>query len=435
MGSRPVAIPPGFVLEEKPNQAAPAIPPGFVLEGEAQPQGSALSRFASNAWEQVNPIEAVKGLAQAVRHPIDTAKAIGGAQMDLIEQGGEAIGMGDKEMAIRKLAYGAIPLLGPAIDKSVGQIQEGDVAGGLGGITGIAANIAGPKALGKVTKGPRAALASKIYASKLKPSTTIPVAKRAAMVETGLREAIPVSKGGLDKIAVLMEDLEGKIAARIEATGPNRTISPKKVASRLDETEATFANQVNPGADLKAIRSARKEFESRYGGQDMTAAEALKLKRGTDAQLKSRSYGELKTAETEAQKALVRGLRDELYEQFPELGDLSAREASLIQLKKELERAVARSDNWNLMGIQEPLTATAVGTITQSPKAGAAAGFLAGILKRPGISTRLAIALSKGAKTTVSDARARIGAYSRVLGQAADEASQDPADQATPQAP
>lgn len=641
-------LPPGFKLDEPETQGGlPPLPPGFTLDAPEQqqaapaaPQASALSRFASNAWEQVNPVEAVKGLAQAVRHPIDTAKAIGGAQMDLIEQGGEAIGMGDREMAMRKLAYGAIPLLGPAIDKGAGQFAERDIAGGLGTMAGIGANLYGPKIAGKLTKGVRARMGSKLYESALKPSTTIDPARRASMVETGLSEGIPVSPDGLDKIGRAIYDLNRQIATKIESAGPARTIDPNKVAARLDDVEAKFSNQVNPKADLGAIKKSRQEFLERFGGREappgsktvyhgtphtfdefsssrigtgegaqafghglyfaenqsaasfykggaggnvysvaipeesvgrmldldapltrqpdivrraigdidagggladgtsvvgggtlrvkpnslgdptywlesgdksfrlspsdaerlvgapgtgqaayqrlatdlggdraaseflrsrgvdglrykdagsrgqdagtsnfvlfderkatitkpprnLTAAEAQAMKQGTYRQLKGKAYGEMKTAEIEAQKALARGLKEELAAQFPELTALNAKEGALIGLEAALEKAVARTSTRQLIGLDSPLAGAAVAAGTGSGTAGAVAAVMRETLRHPAVSTRLAIALSKGAKSPLSSSRTRIAAYARALGQASEDASSSQGDQAS----
>jgi hypothetical protein len=309
-------------------------------------------------------------------------------------------------------------------------------------------NVAGPKALGALgaaTRGARGRLATKMYEAALKPSTTIDPARRAAMIGAGLSEGIPVSRTGVAKINDLISDLNEKIAATIEAkppsklgsvTAPARTISPEKVAGRLKDVEAKFVRQVNPQADLDTIARVRQEFMDSFGDQNLTAPEAQALKQGTYKQLKGRAYGELKRAEIEAQKALARGLKEELAEQFPELRALNAKEGALIELEKVMRRAVNRSGNWDVIGISSPLTGLAATAATGSGGAGLAAGVMREVLRQPAVSTRLAIALAKSSKTPLGQSRARIAGYLNALGQAVDDANaQNPDDQSIPQNP
>ena len=566
---------------------------GLAAQQEAPPPAAAqparpgaLSRFASNAWQQVNPLESIKGLAQAARHPIETGKALLDAQGALVESGGEAIGQGDTAKGIRDLAAYLVPVLGPMLAKAGDQTASGDIAGGLGTTAGIAANLYGPKAVGAVTKGARARTAGKLYEAALKPSTTIAPARRAGMVEAGLAEGIPVSQAGLEKIGSLIDDLNQNIARRIESAGPARTIDPRKVADRLEDVSAKFSQQVTPKGDLDAIARVREEFLGRFkdggaggppskppaeaahgvpatfevyhgtnadlsgrkfkvgpakmesakagyftddvsaaeefGGRvyvadvslknpavfdgggaqwdklpvkewteraraaghdgmviknvidrkhsgqysgaggawsgtdvlafdesgirikghlsgddfvphdapprNLSAAEAQAMKQGTYRQLKGRAYGELKRAEVEAQKALARGLKEELAAQFPELNALNAKEGALIGLEDALEKAVARTSNRQIIGLDSPLAGAAVGAATGSGTAGAVAAVMRETLRHPAVSTRLAIALSKGTKSPLAKSRARIGAYARALGQASDDATSQQTD-------
>lgn len=112
------------------------------LDQSQQPQGSALGRFASNAWEMLNPVSMVKGVVHAVAHPVDTAEALVGAQvgegrkaLDLARQGRYT------EAAGHSAAF-ALPVLGPAAAAAGEQIAAGDVAGGLGKAGGLIAPLA-----------------------------------------------------------------------------------------------------------------------------------------------------------------------------------------------------------------------------------------------------------------------------------------------------
>jgi hypothetical protein len=52
---------------------------------------SATRRFLSNAGEVLNPLTALQGLAQAVRHPIDTAGNIIDAQQQQFQKAGGSV--------------------------------------------------------------------------------------------------------------------------------------------------------------------------------------------------------------------------------------------------------------------------------------------------------------------------------------------------------
>jgi hypothetical protein len=110
-------------------------------------QGSATSRFFTNAGEMLNPVALVKGVAGAVAHPIDTlsniydqAKAQAGQAIDLAKQGRYTEAVGHAGAA-------AIPLLGPMAAQAGEQIASGDIAGGLGKSVGLVAPAATPAVL------------------------------------------------------------------------------------------------------------------------------------------------------------------------------------------------------------------------------------------------------------------------------------------------
>jgi len=175
---------------------------------------------------------------------------------------------------------------------------------------------------------------------------------------------------------------------------------------------------VNPAADLSALEASKREFLNKHTDQapytkiapsldeggfvpngegstpverPLTLAEAQAEKVGTYRQLKDKAYGELKSSSIEAQKALARGLKEDVYAQYPELQALGAREGALIDLEGQLERYAARHGNRDAIGIGTPLKMIAGGKV---------AGMLAGALEFPGVKSRLAIALNRAAQVS-----------------------------------
>lgn len=134
---------------------------------DTQPQGSVVGRFLSNAGEMLNPITMVKGIGQAVAHPIATGEALVGSQLEQFKKAKDLYGQGRYQEAAGYGLAGALPMLGPAAAAAGEQIASGDVAGGIGKGIGLLA----PAAIGSVApKGVRAG------ALKVNPDTAAAVA-------------------------------------------------------------------------------------------------------------------------------------------------------------------------------------------------------------------------------------------------------------------
>ena len=251
--------------------------------------------------------------------------------------------------------------------------------------------MAGAPKLGQAVAG---GIAPRLYQSALKPAPrSNTLGEVARMVETGLREGIPVSEGGTRKLGSLVQDVGSKISGEI-ATNPQAPISKYSVASRLIDPFKKFATQVTPTSDLAALSDVGQEF---LGTQpaNIPAATAQALKQGTYQQLKGRAYGELKTATVEGQKALARGLKEELESLFPNLKKLNLRQSDLLNLKDDIEAAVNRSANRNMLGFGTPMLGAGVEMATGSVPASIAAGAAKELLGAPEVKSRLAIALSR----------------------------------------
>lgn len=322
-----------------------------------------------------------------------------------------------------------------------GQATGGVAGGEVGGqVVGTALRAAGPIAgrmalLGKTPEG--------AYESALKPSTALSPAERAAAIDTGLKQGIPISKGGLEKLNDQIETLNQAIKDEI-SKDPNRPIDPNKVATRADAAKARFVTQVNAQPDLTAIEASRQQFLNEQGqtpgtpaqptgvldaqgkpimspaqpptaAPPMSAADAQAMKQGTYRVLKGK-FGEQGSASVEAQKSLARGLKEEIASAFPEIGKLNADESRLLELQPLLERAVNRISNHQAMGLGTPAAGVAAEAMGAGSGTSAAVMVLKSVLDNPGIKSRLAIAVSKGAKIPYAKAFARVAAYSESLG-------------------
>lgn len=342
-------------------------------------------RIVSGVGAGVAPVAAMTLPAVAAAAPITTALGIGG-------------GIGGQ-----KLAHAGAEALGATPDQAD---LAGDVGGVAGGYLGSKVPAIGQKAL-LLGKTPAEA-----YQSALKPSTTIPPAKVDRMVQTGLENEIPVSKGGAEKLQSLLEDLQDKVTQEI-GSGQGKTISKGAVLQRLNPVAARFAQQVTPAADLNAIADTGTEFAASHPA-DIPAADAQAMKVGTYQQLKGKAYGELKSATIESQKALARGLKEELANAFPELSNLNAQESKIYDLQPILEKAIQRQANHQIMGIGTPIVTGATKAVTGSTGLSAVAGAIKAVVDNPIVKSKLAISLNK-AGVPWATANARIAAYSGAL--------------------
>lgn len=360
------------------------------------------------------------------------AKTATAAQAGQQDQARATAGYSGAYRALAPVAQ-AVGVNVPGMEQSA---QQGDTAGVLGHAAAPLAAMATAEAARQAPGlASRTALLGRTpqeaYQSALKPSTTIPPARVARMVNTGLAEGIPVSPAGVEKLRSLIDDVNDKIAATIQSN-PNHPIDTAAVAQRAEDAKAGFANQVNPTADLQAIEDSKTEFQ-RNNPIAMTAENAQSMKQGTYQQIGAKAYGEMKTASVEAQKSLARGLKEELANAFPELNDLNAQDSKLYDLQPVLQKAIQREANHQLGGIGTPITAGAAKAVTGSNTAAAIAGVMKAIVDNPNVKSRLAIALSKSG-ATLPAANAKIAAYSAALASAAsNNADANQADQSPSQ--
>lgn len=217
----------------------------------------------------------------------------------------------------------------------------------LGAVTPVAA-----QGLGSLASNAGEALrsgAENMMARALKAS---PKAKRtgdeATAIRTLLDNGLNVSKAGVEKLRGMIDDLNTQISDKIGAS--TAQIDPQRVVNALGSTEQRFANQVAPTADLNSIAGVKQDFLNNAGAGPIPVQLAQKVKQGTYGVLRDK-FGQLGTADTEAQKGLARGLKDEIAAAVPDVGSLNAKESELLATLGVTERAAGRSANKNLLGL------------------------------------------------------------------------------------
>ncbi len=194
--------------------------------------------------------------------------------------------------------------------------------------------------------------AKSLMASALKPSAQAWKSGDAVKaIDTLLEEGINPTVGGVEKLKGKIDLLDDEITKIIS----NSTATVKKgdVGKRLLDTLNQAKKQVNPEADIEAIRKAWMEFRSHpdlIGKTYIPIQLAQELKQGTYRQLKKK-YGEAGTADTEAQKALARGLKEEIATAEPAAAVANAELSKLLRTLDVTERRALMDMNKNPGGL------------------------------------------------------------------------------------
>lgn len=214
----------------------------------------------------------------------------------------------------------------------------------LGGIGGGATARAGGVALQNIGKS--------WMQQAVKPTLeTLKSGEAAIAIDTMLKKGINPTPGGVEKLRDMIDVLNVQIKDAIASS--TETVNKGNVGKSLIDTFNKFKKQVNPKADLEAIRKSWMEFRSHpdlIGKTEIPVQKAQELKQGTYDILRKK-YGQLGSAETEAQKGLARGLKEGIAEKIPQIAGLNAEESKLIKTLNVAERRALMSMNNNAGGL------------------------------------------------------------------------------------
>lgn len=207
-----------------------------------------------------------------------------------------------------------------------------------------------------------------------------------------LDQGVNVSDAGIAKLNRILTATNDEIKTVV--SGLKGHIYPEAVAARVDDVTARARTQVNPLKDVADAAGAKDEFLATRAGADtrplspMSPAEAQALKQGTYRSLGDKAYGQLSSTSIEAQKALARGLKEDIASEAAKVGvdltKLNAKEAAAIQTKEAVARRLAVAGN------RDPV---ALAWLASNPVAG-----MASILERsPAVKSLLARGLYSSA--------------------------------------
>lgn len=249
------------------------------------------------------------------------------------------------------LAYGA----GEKVSDVAAKVLPAEGAAGLG----LAANV-GVQAIPMLFGGEAAKLASpalesgakSLMQSALKPTwEAIRTGKASRAIDTMLEEGINPTVGGVEKLRPMIDKLDNEISSAIASS--TATVNKAAVGQRLQETWDKFKSTVNPQADLDAIKAAWTKFRNHpdlAGKTEIPVQTAQEMKRRT-YQVLADKYGEEGAASTEAQKALARGLKEEISSAVPGVAASNAKASDLLNVLNVAERRAYMDLNKNPMSL------------------------------------------------------------------------------------
>lgn len=325
---------------------------------------------------------------------------LGAAGGPLTAMGGAALGGGGGE-AFKQLinrARGAdVPSTPMGAAADIG--MSGAVQGGIEGLTRGTGRL--------ITRG-----AARLYQSALKPSVAIRQ-EFPNVVQTGLREGIPITSRGTQKAGRLLTSSARQADDLVAKASGAAPISPREIVRELRPVRDAAKQRAAIGlADDTPEIAARARALARQHPQGIPVPRAQALKRTAQDQAQT-AYntmnrgGTVRTVDPQMNQAVARGLRSGIEQRVPEVAGVNARTQDLIGLTRALEAAEGRIGN-NLpqaIGARGLLGAAAGGgtyAATGDPTLGAMAGAGSLLLSNPGSASNIARLMNRTGRSAQS---------------------------------
>ena len=242
--------------------------------------------------------------------------------------------------------------MGGAATDAAAKVLPAEVAGAIGAATEILPQtVLGAGAGSKIPLGMEAA-SRRIMQSALKPTSEALANGNAAKAITFmLDEGVSATPSGAAQLRFQIDQLKKEVNARIANAPASTTVDKAWAASEVVKQLDKFKNQVNPTADLKAIKAAWEEFTGIFPNK-IPLNQAQAVKEGTQAVLRDK-YGKVAvTPATEAaEKAMARGMRLGIEDAVPGVGETNAALSQRINALGQIERRSGMAANRDIGGL------------------------------------------------------------------------------------
>jgi hypothetical protein len=260
-------------------------------------------------------------------------------------------------------------------------------------------NLAANTAMYGASKAIPTSVAPMMYESAAKFSTTLSPAERTRITETALKNQIPLSYEGLGMVQSKLTDLGDKMDTLItNATDKNIKIPATKVLESLKDVKKQSGGfKIEAAQDIKEINNIEKQFKTYLKQNKITSVTPQQLQDFKADAYKRIDFGRApekpSLAKEEAYRAMAGSARQSLEGFMPELKDINTQYGALRELQPNLQRAVGRIENRDLMGLGATAKTGAGGALGGIP--GALVGFGQSLLDSPKIKGKAALELYK----------------------------------------
>lgn len=281
--------------------------------------------------------------------PALAASPLGTAALDAIASGGFRAGgtTGMQAAALRALGGAANGGM------SAGMVDPSSAGAGalIGGTIPGMVGLSG--AFGNQVENAGRRWAKVLMQSALKPiRKDLKSGDAATAVDTLLDYGLSPNQAGVDALRDKIGAISGQIRDKISSSPA--TVNKQAVIDALEGTRKKFGSQVAPQGDLSAIQGIEDSFLT-HPAAPLPATEipvqlAQDMKQATYKVL-SKKYGEAGSASTEAQKALARGLKEQIAIAVPEVSALNAEESRLLATLSVAERRALAELNKDPAGL------------------------------------------------------------------------------------
>ena len=260
-------------------------------------------------------------------------------------------------------------------------------------------NLAANTAMYGASKAIPTSVAPMMYESAAKFSTTLSPTERARITETALKNQIPLDYSGLGKVQSKLTDLGDKMDNLItNATDQNIKIPATKVLESLKDVKKQSGGfKIEAAQDIKEINNIEKQFKTYLKQNKITSVTPQQLQEFKADAYKRIDFGRApekpSLAKEEAYRAMAGSARQSLEEFMPELRDINAQYGALRELQPNLQKAVGRIENRDLLGLGATAKTGAGGALGGIP--GALVGFGQSLLDSPKVKGKAALELYK----------------------------------------
>ena len=187
--------------------------------------------------------------------------------------------------------------------------------------------------------------------SALKPSMkAMKIGKGDQAIRTLLDEGTIISKRGVEGLQGKVDALSAAISNALKGSGA--TVDKGQVASRLQDVigriEKTSLTPQDRVAEVEKIYT--QVLSNPNIEKSIPVEQAQQIKQGIYALLK-KEYGKLGSDSVEANKALARGLKEEMGEAVPAIKGLNAQESKLINALELAEHRAIQTRNKDVGGL------------------------------------------------------------------------------------